>query len=225
METTELTEEMVVDFLKQNNSFFLKHDELLLDLKLPHQSGQAVSLMERQVSVLRERNIDMRHRLGELMDAGKANDALFSLTKDLVLSLIDAESLDKATGTAVDTLTREFALEAASLIILSDSSAGPNIKTLAEAEARQALGGLLDSDLTVCGVFRDNSLEFLFGEDGKEIGSAAMTVLRAPDDKPLAVLAVGSADPHHFKSGMGTIFLDFIAAVLTRRIPQLLEVE
>src|SRR5690554_3034051 len=57
---SQLSAAEVAEYLRQNPAFFVEHDDLLADLLIPHQSGQAVSLVERQVKLLRERNIDVR---------------------------------------------------------------------------------------------------------------------------------------------------------------------
>ena len=62
-----LDPEQVANYLQQHPAFFVDHQDLLGDLFLPHESGPAVSLVERQVSILRERNIDMRNRLSKLL--------------------------------------------------------------------------------------------------------------------------------------------------------------
>ena len=49
-------------------------DDLLQDLEVTHPAGGAVSLLERQVAVLRDRNMDMRHRLSQLLDTARDND-------------------------------------------------------------------------------------------------------------------------------------------------------
>ncbi|WP_164247913.1 DUF484 family protein, partial [Stenotrophomonas maltophilia] len=81
-------------YLSQHPEFFVEHDELIPELRIPHQPGDAVSLVERQVRLLRERNIEMRHRLSQLMDVARENDRLFDKTRRLVHDLLDATSLE-----------------------------------------------------------------------------------------------------------------------------------
>ena len=59
----ELNDETVREYLKNNSDFLQRNPDMLDYLHISHASGSAVSLVEKQVSVLRERNIDMRHRL------------------------------------------------------------------------------------------------------------------------------------------------------------------
>ena len=59
----------------------------------PHARGSSISLVERQLAVLRERSLDMHQRLGRLVDVARDNDRLFELTRQLTLDLLDADSL------------------------------------------------------------------------------------------------------------------------------------
>ena len=64
----------VAAYLEANPDFFVEHEELLPALRIPHQRGDTVSLVERQMKILRERNIEMRHKLSHLMDVARDND-------------------------------------------------------------------------------------------------------------------------------------------------------
>ena len=79
--------------------------------------------------------------------------------------------------------------------------------------------GLLCSGKTVSGHLRDHELAFLFGEtQRKEVGSSAVATVE--NQGVHGVLAIGSQDPHHYKSTVGTLFLGYIAEVLGRVIPR-----
>ena len=67
-EPTKLTDEEVISYLRLDPNFFQRHANVLSELNLPHESGAAVSLIERQISILRERNMNMRRRMNELVE-------------------------------------------------------------------------------------------------------------------------------------------------------------
>jgi uncharacterized protein YigA (DUF484 family) len=203
--------------LRLHPEFFIDHDELIPELRIPHQRGDTVSLVERQVKLLRERNIEMRHRLAQLMDVARDNDRLFDKTRRLVLDLLDAGSLEEVVSCVEDSLRREFQVPFVSLILFCDVSL-PVGRSVSSAEAHQAIGGLLSGGKTVCGVLREHELNFLFGsEDAAQVGSAAVVSLTHQGLH--GVLAIGSADPQHYKSSLGTLFLGYIAEVLARVVP------
>ena len=207
--------EAVAAYLRAHPEFFVDHDELIPELRIPHQPGTTVSLVERQVKLLRERNIEMRHRLSHLMDVARENDRLFDKTRRLVLDLLDANSLEDVIGAVDESLRHEFQVPFVSLILFSETPL-PVGRSVTSAEAQQAIGGLLGSGKTVCGVLRPHELAYLFGEqESRSIGSAAVVAL----NQQQGILAIGSEDPQHYKSSLGTLFLGYIAEVLTRVLP------
>ncbi|MDF2489283.1 MAG: hypothetical protein K0S77_1905 [Pseudomonas sp.] len=217
-QASDLDDEAVVRYLRANPTFFAEHDELLGELHIPHQRGDSVSLVERQLKLLRDRNIEMRHRLSQLMDVARDNDRLFDKTRRLILDLLDAGSLEEVVMAVEDSLRQEFKVPFVSLILFGEN-ATPVGRWVNSAEAHQAIGGLLGSGKTVSGNLRDHELDFLFGADQrKEVGSSAVATL---DYQGLhGVLAIGSRDPQHYKSSVGTLFLSYIAEVLGRVVPR-----
>ena len=214
----QLDSESVAAYLRQHPEFFVDHEELIPELRIPHQPGEAVSLVERQVKLLRERNIEMRHRLSQLMDVARDNDRLFDKTRRLVLDLLDASSLEEVIGAVEDSLRHEFQVPFVSLILFSETPLGVG-RSVSSAEAHQAIGGLLGGGTTTCGVLRPNELEFLFGEaEFAQVGSAAVVSLTYQGLH--GVLAIGSPDPQHYKSSLGTLFLGYVAEVLARVVPR-----
>lgn len=213
-----LDAEQVAEYLREHPEFFVEHDELIPEMRIPHESGSAVSLVERQVRLLRERNIEMRHRLAQLMDVARDNDRLFDKTRRLVLDLLDATSLEDVVSTVEDSLRHEFQVPYVSLILFSDNNL-PVGRSVSSAEAHQAIGGLLSGGKTVCGVLRPHELTFLFGETERDgVGSAAVVSLTFQGLH--GVLAIGSPDPQHYKSSLGTLFLGYVAEVLARVLPR-----
>ncbi|WP_296184582.1 DUF484 family protein [Pseudomonas sp. UBA1879] len=213
-----LEAEAVAAWLQQHPDFFAEHDDLLSAMRIPHQRGDTVSLVERQLKLLRERNIEMRHRLSQLMDVARDNDRLFEKTRRLILDLMDAASLEEIVIAVEDSLRQEFQVPFVSLILFSDNPMTVG-RWVSGADAQKAIGGLISGGKTVCGALREHELEFLFGADqSKEVGSTAIVALNHQGLH--GVLAIGSRDPQHYKSSVGTLFLTYIADVLSRLLPR-----
>jgi uncharacterized protein YigA (DUF484 family) len=212
-----LDSDTVAAYLRLHPEFFIDHDELIPELRIPHQRGDTVSLVERQVKLLRERNIEMRQRLSQLMDVARDNDRLFDKSRRLVLDLLDAGSLEEVVGCVEDSLRREFKVPFVGLIVFSDSPL-PVGRSVSYGEAQQSIGGLLSGGKTICGVLREHELRFLFGDQAAAVGSAAVVALSHQGQH--GVLAVGSPDAQHYKSSLGTLFLSHIAEVLARVLPR-----
>ena len=209
----------VAAYLEAHPDFFVEHEELLPSLRIPHQRGDTVSLVERQMAILRDRNIEMRHRLSHLMDVARDNDRLFDKTRRLVLALMDASSLEDVVISVEDSLRQDFQVPFVSLILFSDTAL-PVGRWVTSTEAQQAIGGLLSEGKTVSGSLREHELDFLFGEEQrKQIGSTAVVALSHQGMH--GVLAIASRDPQHYKSSVGTLFLSYIAEVMGRVLPRI----
>lgn len=217
------SEDDVARYLRNHPGFFLANEDILAELKLSHQTGKAVSLLERQVELLRERNMDMRNRLSNLLDNAQRNEQIFELSKALILSLLEAKRAEELSNLLCRGLVNDFeAVDYACLILFADpSKLGSNQLRIESPENAQAhIGGLLRSRKAVCGVLRAEELRFLFGKHAEHIGSAALIPIKAGNLD--GVIAVASKNPEHFRSSMGTLFLDYIGEVVNRCLPKLM---
>lgn len=207
----------IAAYLEAHPDFFIEHEELLPALRIPHQRGDTISLVERQMTILRDRNIELRHRLSHLMDVARDNDRLFDKTRRLILALMDASSLEDVVISVEDSLRQDFQVPFVSLILLGDNPM-PVGRWVTHADAQTAIGGLLGRQ-SVSGSLREHELDFLFGEEQrKQIGSTAVVAISHQGIH--GVLAIASHDPQHYKSSVGTLFLSYIAEVMGRVLPR-----
>lgn len=214
----ELTDEQVREYLKDNGDFLQHNPDMLDHLHISHASGSAISLVEKQVSVLRERNIDMRHRLNALTANARDNDKLYEQTRNLVLALLDAKDLESLYQAFTVSMRDDFKVEHASMILFGDKGSAGNCRVETAEAAKIEIGALLKGNKPVCGVLRKEELSYLF-PDASDIGSAALMPLRGTEE--LGLIAVGSSDASKYSSNMGTLFLTHIADVIVRLLPRL----
>jgi len=210
-----LSAEQVAEYLLNNRDFFDAYKDLLFELKIPHESGRAISLVEKQVSVMRERNTDLRRRLSQLIQNARENDRLFEHTRRLVLAMLDCRSLDQLLDTVQQSFESSFKVQFTS-IILFDASPTSKARSVTLNEAQHFLGRHLKSRQTVGGGLDSDERKFLFGRDAIQVGSAALAVLTHGD--LFGVLAVGNRDVNYYRSSMGTLFLSYIGEVLARML-------
>lgn len=215
-----LTPQAVADYLSQHPDFFLEHRTLLQDLQLPHDSGKAVSLIEKQVAVLRERNVELRNRLGQLISNARDNDILFDKSRRLVLALLEANEVGDYIDALLYSLDNDFQVQHSSLVLFSDepgASIGP-AKVMTPEQAKQTLPRLAKLSKALCGQLAQADLSALFGSH--PVTSAAVVPL--VDQGNFGLLAVGNQDPNYYRSSVGTLFLSYIAEVINRTLPRLL---
>lgn len=215
----DISDTAVRDYLKQHPDFFERHPDMLDHLHISHSSGSAVSLVEKQVSVLRERNMEMRKRLNSLTGNARDNDRLYELTRKLVLALLEARTLEQLGACFSKGLREDFGVEHASLILFGDpEQSSAHCRVESADRARIEIGALIKGQNAVCGTLRPEELRYLFPSAG-HVGSAALVPLVYGGE--LGVIAVGSDDPNHYGASVGTLFLSHLGEVLARLLPRL----
>ncbi len=77
LSATETEEEAIATYLQTNPDFFERHQTLLTRLRLPHvRGGSTISLVERQIEVLREKHATLEGKLAEFVQVARGNDAI-----------------------------------------------------------------------------------------------------------------------------------------------------
>jgi len=210
--TESLDPRQVETFLSEHPAFFKHRPELLTALELPHGGAGAVSLVERQVNLLRERNIEMRHKLASMSQHAEDNDALFSGTRETVLRLLALDASSAIGDTIRQCFSSLFDADMANLIWLESATDELGITPDLGASALTTVTSLIKHQQPFTGVFRAEEMAALFGESESD-GSAALVPLIV-NDLLVGVLTVGSNDVHRYDSNVGTLFLEYIADVI-----------
>lgn len=212
----------VIAYLRANPEFFVQHDYLLNELRIPHESGAAISLGERQVQVFREHRDELKNKLHELISIAHENDAHFEKSKRLLLNLLEVKSLDEIEMVVNEAFKNDQNIDFSSILLFGKQNDYPvsDIKIISLEEAREQLGGILDHTRAVCGPFREEETRCLFPAQAEEVGSAAVIPLR--NGELLGLFCLGSRDPKHFDSSMGSLFLSYISDFISRILPNLL---
>lgn len=216
-----ISAEQVAEYLAANPDFFNAHVWLLEKLYVPHQRGSAVSLVERQTSLLRERNQTLHGHLSELIEMARHNDIQFDKTKRMVLSLLEAQTLDDVAIAVEESLCQDFYGDDARLILFSDTPFDVNsLRILSRADC-SLVQPLIETSMPSCGQLSEPMNRFLFQENATRIQSAAVVPL--VKGHTLGLLAIGSFDPDYFQSSQGTLFLSYVGEVLSRIVMHILE--
>jgi uncharacterized protein len=214
----ESEDESVAQYLSQNTDFFERHQNLLARLRLPHvRSGATISLVERQVEVLREKQASLEEKLAEFVRVARANDALAEKVHRFTRRLLRAATREQVLAEVEASLREDFdAFNSVMLLVGMEmqSFSARFVRTLsAEDPNLKSFESLFASGKPRCGQVRDTQREFLFGTDANEIGSVALVPLG--EKGALGLLALASADRDRFHPGMSTEFLARMADLIT----------
>jgi uncharacterized protein YigA (DUF484 family) len=213
-------DDSVADYLRSHPDFFDRHALLLSRLRLPHSTGgPAVSLVERQVAVLRERCAKLEHQLTELVAVAKFNDGLAEKIHQLAAVLIAATSTEARLRCIETSLREDFLAERAVMLLFADTADGVLsdgfVKVVARDDPQLAVfGSFLTSPRARCGLIPEGQKEALFGRDADTVGSAAILPLGQPPGLR-GLLVIGNHDPAHFNPGKRMDFLNRLGALVT----------
>jgi len=213
-------EERIERFLTLNPDFFERHQPLLARMRLPHmRTGSTVSLVERQVEVLRDQKTDADRRLAEFIAVARANDQLAERIHRFTRRLLRATTAASAM-TALEASLREDFDAFHSVLLLTapvaslDGNYEPFLRKLAADDANmRTFEALLATGKPRCGQVRDTQRDFLFGPEAASIGSVALVPLG--DGGSLGLLALGSAERERFHPGMSAEFLKRMGELIT----------
>ena len=214
----ELDDETVREYLKNHDDFLQRNPEMLDYLHISHASGSAVSLVEKQASVLRERNTELRQQLKALTTNARANDSLFEQTRTLVLKLLEADSLESLYSIFTASITTDFDIEHASMILYGADADNVGWRSEPQDKVKKEIGALFKGHKAICGTLRKAELTFLFPE-GNGMGSAALAPLVG--SKQLGLIAVGSSDANRYNGKVDTLFLSHVADVIVKLMSRL----
>ncbi len=221
-------EQQVVDYLQQNPDFFYSHLELLNELKVPHPSGSAVSLVERQVSVLREKNRYYETKLNEVVEAVHDNQRLHMSLQRLAVNLLGADSLDDVLAIIDDELRHKLGTDFIAFRLTTeahvpaDTSQAQQTYVAADDALLVRFASLIEKKRIQCGRLNDEQMQALFADAADEVKSAAL--IPVADAGITGFIALGSRDAQRYHPGMGTDFLsclaDLISAALRAQLPR-----
>jgi hypothetical protein len=218
---TALSAEQVEQYLREHPEFFNDHLPLVANMRIPHAAGPAVSLIERQVAVLRDQNQQYKRKLMELVQVGRDNDALHRNLHLLTLALMRADSLDDVIERVHGHLRDDFKADVVALRLAQlpkDFSTDTCTLPLdASDTALASFAPFFRAMRPLCGELKPEQLAFLFGEQAEAVASTALIPLGV--EAELGMLAIGSHDDHRFHPAMDTLFLrclgELIACAMT----------
>lgn len=219
-------EQRMVDYLQADEDFFVRHSGLLSKLTLPHPSGVAVSLVERQMALLREQNRELERKLNDLIENAKVNGSLNKKMQELVLAVLAAATPQAMFEALFSSLRADFNVDVLALWLFFDAhSAPPSFPdypgvTLVSRDSPELsiFSSVLKSTQPVCGQLTAEQGSHLFGEAAERTVSCALIPLGVGNLQHQGLLALGSQESDRFRADLGTLFLDYLGAVAGRAL-------
>lgn len=219
------TELQLISMLRETPDILSRHPELIAVLEVAHQSGGAVSLIERQVAVLRQQIKTQENRLCELMDVARDNERLSETCHRLAVDLLSTHDVDDVVSILLDTFKSELSADHAVVKLFSEDaelveqSAGLFVDV--NDEALNAFKTMLQHKNTVCGKSTKEQKAYLFDDKAENIKSVAIIPLISGAN--LGLIGLGAEDAQRFKPSMGTDFLSQVGELISASLAGHLE--
>jgi len=208
-----LEAEDVASYLKEHTEFFESHAHLLTDITIPHpHGGRTISLAERQLLALRDKNGLLESKLRELIQFGEENDALGERVHRFSLALLMAGSLESCLQAIHYNLREDFSVPHVAVRLWQGAEQHPNLAEFSgtSKELRVYADSLTNPS---CGPHALYETGTWFGEDSARLKSFAMVALRA--EQTFGFLVLASEDPQRFYQGMGTLYLKRLGELIS----------
>jgi uncharacterized protein len=235
----------VAEYLLANPEFFSRHAELLAAVRLANPHGKAaISLQERQMDVLREKNKVLERRLAELLRYGHENDSIatkFNRWTARVMAERDTHALAR---TVTQGLTEVFDVPSAALRVWDIAEpyaqaefarhVGEEVRIFANSLGAPYCGANTGFEAAQWLAAGDQSSEHAADEVAGTFQSVALIALRDPEGTGMnapeangtgptfGLLVMGSPDPRRFHEGMATDFLMQIGTLASAALSRLL---
>lgn len=211
--------EEVAQYLQDNPQFFEKHVETLAQINLPHpHGGRTISLSERQLLALREKNKELEKKLREMLEFAQENDTLQHKVHEFVIALFAARDLSALQEMIPHLLRDIFAIPHTAMHLWQIDPPSTDVRVFADAMTQP-----------VCLHRAAQDTAAWFGERGSQLHSYAYLPLRAANgpanrrsagsslrglqtgSETVGMLVLASEEKQRFYPGMGTVFLQRIA--------------
>ncbi|TYL48625.1 DUF484 family protein [Marinomonas sp. IMCC 4694] len=221
-----MSEEEVIQYLSSTPDFFTRHADVLEGLTLPHPiNAKVVSLLEYQVTILRQKNASYKAEFEHLVDVARENASTLQKSRRLVLAGLSCVSLEDFAVVIDDIVREDFAVPHHALILYSDKveSSVRTHQLVKEGDLLAHTVGFIDC---FCGMLPANELDILFPQSGESIRSVAVLPLLSREGgeiKKRGVLVLGANAEATFGKSKGVLFLQYLAdllsAILLRLMP------
>ncbi|WP_375056497.1 DUF484 family protein [Zobellella sp. DQSA1] len=211
-----LDDRQIVEYLASQPDFFVRQQGLLEQLRLPHEHRGSVSLVEAKLERQRQRIHALEEDITQLMTVAGENERIFRVYLDLFPRLFECTSLGELERCMRHTLQEQLRVSA--LRLVPDARWHPSAQALDGEQLERLYRERMAGQDVYLGRLGKDEKQRLFHD--ALVNSCAL--IRLGREGEMGLLAFGSADSSHYRSGMDTLIIrqlaDFLALLLPRLV-------
>jgi uncharacterized protein len=217
-----LSSDQVAAYLRENPEFFNDHLELLEILSIPHPSGNAVSLISKQLEILRNRNQDIEEQMASLIEIAKNNDTSFTRMHKLTLALLETSTLEEAVASLEEVFSDYFMTDFVAVRIITNKPEASlsHLFLAPDSTELESFLPILATNQPKCGRPTLAQAKALFGHAALDVHSSAIIPLKFADMS--GILGIGSRNNERFHYSMGSFFLTHMSEIIGARFLSLI---
>lgn len=211
----------IAKYLHDNPQFFEEHADLISRIVIPHpHGGRTISITERQMLSLRDKNKLLESKMDELLQFGEENDSISEKMHRLAVAMIAAASFQSVLHTLNFHLRDDFAIPHVAVRLWNRPD---NIDELPEfahvSDELQVFAETLNQPY--CGSTSGFETSSWFADAAKHIRSQALIALRNGGGTT-GMIALGSEEAQRFYVGMGTLYLERLGEMASAALARVL---
>jgi uncharacterized protein YigA (DUF484 family) len=213
--------EEIAQYLQDNPQFFEEHADLISRLVIPHpHGGRTISITERQMLGLRDKNKLLEGKMSELLQFGEENDSISEKMHRLGVAMIAAASFQSVLHTLNFHLRDDFAIPHVALRLWGHPENSDELPEFAEvSEELQVFAETLSQPY--CGSTSGFETSSWFGDASSHLRSQALIAMRNGGGT-IGMIALGSEEPQRFYAGMGTLYLERLGEMASAALARVL---
>ena len=213
--------EEIAQYLQDNPQFFEEHADLISRMVIPHpHGGRTISITERQMLGLRDKNKLLEGKMGELLQFGEENDTISEKMHRLGVAMIAAASFQSVLHTLNFHLRDDFAIPHVALRLWDHPENTHELPEFADvSEELQVFAETLSQPY--CGSTSGFETSSWFGDASTHLRSQALIAMRNGGGT-IGMIALGSEEPQRFYAGMGTLYLERLGEMASAALARVL---
>ena len=210
----------VKKYLRENPGFFVDNEEILTELKIPHQEKGTISLIEKQLEISKKKEREAQEKIRKFFENARENAAIFKKSQSFLKEVILGDSENRFFESLHSATHAHLQCEYSLIILGSDEL---EISSFIQVRNKNSFSKycleLVKSTSPTLGFLSKKQRQELFLQKSEKAKSFAIVPIRESRSE-IALFNLGHEDPEFFSERKETFFLEFLADMFSVLIPK-----
>ncbi len=207
----EISEKLIVNFLKKNKNFFIKNSELINELNFPTQdnsSDKVIDLEAYRYKKISQQNIDLQNQMTKILLAGKSHLNAQKRVLKSTIRILNIKSLPKLITLIKNDLKIILGCDEMNCFITNANIRAENLSQLDIKIANSYFKNKMVTNLNQ----NPKGLLLFFPNKSEKIKSYILLKVKFRED--IIILAMGSKDKNKFTVDMQTDLVEYLIKIM-----------